>query len=93
MEAIDTLIVAPVWHALEALGEPYRLVMAMDHRTPVTRRGHTGAPVPIAWLDGPLNVPLDSYPEAQFDEAIAPTPEPDGSLPLACHLMDRLLRI
>lgn len=61
----DARIVGPIWQALEAKGEPYRLIVAMDHRTPVSTRGHARDPVPLAVLEGPVG-PVDA--EAAFDE-------------------------
>jgi hypothetical protein len=62
IENFDRRIVAPVWAALEAAGEPYRLIVCTDHRTPVLKRGHTSDPVPFAWVDGPLGVPPPRMP-------------------------------
>ncbi|MBQ9345066.1 MAG: cofactor-independent phosphoglycerate mutase [Kiritimatiellae bacterium] len=90
IETIDRLIIGPVWQALEQAGEPYRLVMATDHRTPVARRGHTADPVPFAWVDGPLGLAkLAEAAQSRFDETIPPASSP---LPLACELMDGFLR-
>ena len=91
IDAISAQIVEPVWRALERAGEPYRLVVCTDHRTPVMRRGHTADPVPFAWLDGPVGLSaIDAAPvDAAFDESVAPPPE---GLPLVCNLMDSLLR-
>ncbi len=61
----DEKIVGPMWRALEESGEPYRLVIATDHRTPVSVRGHTPEPVPIAILEGPVGEVTE---EADFDE-------------------------
>jgi 2,3-bisphosphoglycerate-independent phosphoglycerate mutase len=63
----DARIVGPVWHALEQRGEPYRLIVAMDHRTPVAKRGHTREPVPMVVLDGPVGEVTE---EAAFDETV-----------------------
>ncbi|HMP76269.1 MAG TPA: cofactor-independent phosphoglycerate mutase [Kiritimatiellia bacterium] len=65
IEMFDAQIVAPIWAELERRGEPYRLIVAMDHRTPVSKKGHTREPVPVAVLDGPCG-PVDR--EAPFDE-------------------------
>lgn len=91
IERIDADIVAPVWQALEAMGQPYRLVVCTDHRTPVAKRGHTSDPVPFAWIDGPVSPETRALPSsAPFDET---APAPAGApLPLACDLMDGLLR-
>ncbi len=68
VELFDHEVVAPMWQGLEERGEPYRLILAMDHRTPVSLRGHTREPVPIAVIDGPTG-PLTG--EAVFDETVA----------------------
>lgn len=65
IEMFDARIVAPIWKALESAGAPYRLVVAMDHRTPVSKKGHTREPVPVAALDGPVG---DVTREVAFDE-------------------------
>jgi 2,3-bisphosphoglycerate-independent phosphoglycerate mutase len=63
----DRNIVGPIWKALERSGEPYRLVVSTDHRTPVAVKSHTPEPVPLAVLQGPVgNVTA----EAAFDEFV-----------------------
>lgn len=61
----DKRIVQPMWEYLESQGEPYCLLLCMDHRTPVALRGHTREPVPMVELRGPTG-PLVK--EADFDE-------------------------
>lgn len=70
IELFDERIVAPIWRELERRGEPYRLIVAMDHRTPVSKKGHTREPVPIVVLDGPCG-PAER--EAPFDEVSSET--------------------
>ncbi len=67
IEAFDQNVVGPIWQALEERGDPYKLLVTMDHRTPVEIRGHSAEPVPLATLEGPVGLP-----EAQtdFDEFI-----------------------
>ncbi len=67
IELFDSRVVGPVWKGLEARGEPYRLILCTDHRTPVKTRGHTAEPVPMAWLDGPVG-PVSAV--APFDESV-----------------------
>ncbi len=67
VELLDQRVVAPMWKWLEDQGEKYRLILAMDHRTPVSLRGHSREPVPIAVIDGPTG-PLTR--EAPFDETV-----------------------
>lgn len=67
IEAFDARVVGPVLAAMEARGEPYRLLVTMDHRTPVEIRGHSAEPVPLATLEGPVG-PMEA--ETDFDEFI-----------------------
>lgn len=70
IELFDEKVVTPVWKALEERGEPYRLVVCMDHRTPVKIMGHTSEPVPLAMLDGPVGAQVAQGPEGAFDEFV-----------------------
>ena len=65
IELFDAKVVGPIWQAMEALGESYRIVVTMDHRTPVSTRRHSGEPVPLAELLGPVGTCTE---EAAFDE-------------------------
>lgn len=67
IEQFDQRVVAPIWQELERRGAPYRLVVAMDHRTPVSLKGHSREPVPIVLLEGPVG-PVTR--EAAFDETL-----------------------
>jgi len=87
IENYSKRIVEPVWAALEAAGEPYRMIVCTDHRTPVAKRGHTSDPVPFVWVDGPLGS-IDNSASADFDEFL-PT---EGRPPLVCDLIDSLLK-
>lgn len=46
IEQMDRLVLAPVWNALEAMGEDYRILLMPDHPTPYALRTHTDTPVP-----------------------------------------------
>lgn len=46
IEQMDRLVLAPIWNALEAMGEAYRILLMPDHPTPYSIRTHTAAPVP-----------------------------------------------
>lgn len=63
----DAQVVGPVLRAMEARGEPYRLLVTMDHRTPVEIRGHSAEPVPLAVLEGPAGELTEETP---FDEFV-----------------------
>lgn len=88
IEKFDRKIVAPVWAALEAAGEPYRLIVCTDHRTPIAKRGHTSDPVPFAWVDGPLGAAAAEPAAAAFDEFLPSAGKPQ----LVCELISSLLR-
>jgi 2,3-bisphosphoglycerate-independent phosphoglycerate mutase len=67
IERFDAHICAPMLEWLEARGEPYQIVLTMDHRTPVALKGHCSDPVPMAHLRGPVGA-FDA--EASFDEEV-----------------------
>jgi 2,3-bisphosphoglycerate-independent phosphoglycerate mutase len=67
IEAFDARVVGPIWREMEARGEPYRLLVTMDHRTPVEIRGHSAEPVPLATLEGPVGPVTEEVP---FDEFV-----------------------
>lgn len=67
IEDFDSKVVAPLWAFLEEKGEPYRLILAMDHRTPIALRAHTSETVPLAIMDGPTGEALK---EKAFDETV-----------------------
>ena len=88
IEQFDRQIVAPVWAALEAVGEPYRLIVCTDHRTPIVRRGHTADPVPFAWVDGPVGAADSPGAASAFDEFLPA----EGTPPLVCEVISSLLQ-
>lgn len=67
IEAFDAKVVGPIWQEMETRGEPYRLLVTMDHRTPVEIRGHSAEPVPLATLEGPVGPVTEEVP---FDEFV-----------------------
>ena len=85
IELYDREVVKPLWQALEQRGEPYKMVVCMDHRTPVSIMGHTREPVPMAIVTGPVG---DVEAAAAFDETVH-----DGvSEGMAFDLISKLLR-
>ncbi len=50
IEDFDSRIVAPIYRALEQRVEPFRMVVTMDHYTPLAVRTHTREPVPTSAL-------------------------------------------
>jgi 2,3-bisphosphoglycerate-independent phosphoglycerate mutase len=51
IEDFDAKIVAPIVAAMDSRGEAYRLVVTMDHYTPLARRTHEDWPVPMFIYD------------------------------------------
>ena len=51
IEWLDSRVTAPLTDALDAWGEPYRLLMLSDHKTLTSTRGHDGDPVPFLLYD------------------------------------------
>ena len=51
IENLDSRVVAPVKAAMDASGEPYRLLILPDHPTPIRCRTHTADPVPYILYD------------------------------------------
>ena len=51
IEDFDSKVVAPVIAEMDRRGEPYRLVVTMDHYTPIARRTHEDWPVPMFLYD------------------------------------------
>jgi len=51
IEDFDARIVAPILQGLRATGQDFRLVVTMDHYTPVARRTHVDWPVPALLYD------------------------------------------
>jgi 2,3-bisphosphoglycerate-independent phosphoglycerate mutase len=51
LERIDSEVLNPVLAWLESDGEPFRILVVPDHRTPVSLRTHTAEPVPYVLFD------------------------------------------
>ncbi len=51
IEDFDARIVGPVFKGLKDAGEPFRLVVTMDHFTPISLRTHTRQAVPVCMFD------------------------------------------
>jgi 2,3-bisphosphoglycerate-independent phosphoglycerate mutase len=67
ISAFDDKVVGPLWRHMEERGEPYRLLVCMDHRTPCLVRSHTREPVPLTLVNGPIGAPEAEIP---FDESV-----------------------
>lgn len=51
IEDFDQKIVQPIFDAMEQSGHDFRLIVAMDHFTPISIQTHSSEPVPIAIYD------------------------------------------
>ena len=51
IEDFDQRIVAPIVRGLEEMGEDFRVVITMDHYTPISRKTHEDWPVPMVIYD------------------------------------------
>ncbi len=67
IEDFDARIVAPISEALRRRQEPFRLIVTMDHFTPLHLQTHTAEPVPALLYDSRESVPGSRLP---FDETV-----------------------
>jgi len=76
IEDFDSRIVAPIVEEMERRGEPFRLVVTMDHYTPIHRKTHEDWPVPMFLFDSRgLAAPANqTYTEAHVLAAVAENP-------------------
>lgn len=66
IEYLDSRIVAPIKAAMDASGEPYRMLILPDHPTPIRIRTHTADPIPYIIYDSrKQNKRLTYYNEAE----------------------------
>ena len=54
IELFDSEICQPILNWLESQNNQYLLILCMDHRTPISLKGHTSDPVPMVALHGPI---------------------------------------
>lgn len=73
IEDFDARIVRPIVEEMERRGEPFRLVVTMDHYTPLCRRTHEDWPVPMVLYDsrGTARPAGLAYTEANVIQAVA----------------------
>ncbi len=71
----DARIVKPIVEEMERRGEPFRLVVTMDHYTPIEYRTHVDWPVPLFLYDsrGVAHPSGRSYTEANVQASVAET--------------------
>ncbi len=89
IEDFDAKIVGPIIQGLEERDEPFRVVVTMDHMTPISIRTHTSDPVPILLYDSRQNSGCGrSFSEKECQQEMETT---DGEIRTGHHLMDYLL--
>ncbi len=86
IENIDRHIVATIRNRMEHMSE-YRILIAPDHATPITTRGHKANPVPWLIYDSRTSSSLPHYP---FDERASEVNAP--LIEEGYRLMDELLK-
>jgi len=60
LEFIDEKIFKPVVQHLESSGQPYRVLVVTDHKTPIKTRTHCAEPVPFVLFDSENKLPEKS---------------------------------
>ncbi|PIP42924.1 MAG: cofactor-independent phosphoglycerate mutase [Deltaproteobacteria bacterium CG23_combo_of_CG06-09_8_20_14_all_60_8] len=78
IEDLDAKVVAPVRAGLEAAGEPFRLVVAMDHLTPLATRTHSADEVPVILFDSHGAWPASGLAYTEANAASTGAPLADG---------------
>jgi 2,3-bisphosphoglycerate-independent phosphoglycerate mutase len=63
LERWDADVITPVLDALDAAGEPYRILMLPDHATPCDIKTHSAEPVPYLFFDRDNPGPGGKYTE------------------------------
>jgi 2,3-bisphosphoglycerate-independent phosphoglycerate mutase len=74
LERIDELVVGPLLRRLragEARGEPWRMLVAVDHPTPCTTRGHSSVPPLFAYAGTGVTGPATGSAPRAFTEGAA----------------------
>ncbi len=79
IEDLDAKVVAPMVERLEQSGEPFRLVVTMDHYTPLSLRTHVDWPVPMLLYD---SRGVESASGLSYSEANAKTAASENGLVL-----------
>jgi len=77
IEEIDKNIVSVVKAALDASGEPYRILVLPDHPTPICKRTHTSDPVPFVLYDS-TKVACKQIAFSEKTAAVSGVYQPDG---------------
>lgn len=68
IEDFDQKIVKPVFDGLQAADEPFRIIVAMDHYTPLAIKTHDRRPVPVLVFDSSWK---KEHPQLHYTEAAA----------------------
>lgn len=90
IEDLDSKIVKRILESLDADGEEYRVVVTMDHFTPLALRTHTSEPVPTLLFDSRRNQEQSGRTFSE-KEALAHDAEQNNRLQFGYQLIDKLL--
>jgi 2,3-bisphosphoglycerate-independent phosphoglycerate mutase len=81
LERWDTDVIGPLIAALDAGGEPYRILLLPDHATPCALKTHTSDPVPYLLFDAERPAEGGAYTERGVaDRPVVPAHELMGRL-------------
>lgn len=70
IEYLDERVIRPIREALDAAGEPYRLLVLPDHPTPIRVRTHTSDPVPYLLYNSEKELRrIGAYNEREAEES------------------------
>ena len=70
IEYLDERVIRPIREALDAAGEPYRLLVLPDHPTPVRVRTHTSDPIPYLLYNSEKELRrIGAYNEREAEES------------------------
>jgi 2,3-bisphosphoglycerate-independent phosphoglycerate mutase len=90
IEDFDAKIVAPIIDTLRERGELFRVVITMDHFTPLALQTHTAEPVPAILYDSREISPGSG--QKKFDETIRDQPPTSVRHIDGCRLINHLLQ-
>ena len=71
LERWDTDVIGPVLDALDASGEPYRILLMPDHATPCNTMTHSSDTVPYLFFDSEHAGPGGRYTEPATSQCVA----------------------
>ena len=88
IEDFDTRIIAPIVASLREIGEAFRVIVTMDHFTPMSLQTHTSDPVPVLLYDSTRKLPTVA---STFNERTLSEKTTIETIE-GCRLINRLLQ-